>query len=193
MLVIVVWVVLFHRRARTFTEADGITARGALLTRARAWHEVYDIRVEPNPHKNGAYQPRLLTYVYDTDGHRLRLPHVDDLQLQDVGTEVADLRAVAARHRGAAWERRPSVEARIRRRAGHRRAWGRAWTGAFVVFFCMVAVLVVQLLAGEVVRPALLLLCVPLGSFVLLAALLNWRWESQVPRHLRDPESPVSA
>ncbi|MEV0558553.1 hypothetical protein AB0I27_34585 [Streptomyces sp. NPDC050597] len=36
----------------------------------------------------------------------------------------------------------------------------------------------------------LLLVGVPPASFVVLAALLNWRWESQVPRSLREPEPP---
>ncbi|WP_053754877.1 PH domain-containing protein [Streptomyces sp. MMG1533] len=183
---LVVCGVRHHRRARTFVGAEGIAVRLGVGVRRRAWHQVYDIRVEANPYRNGMFQPQQLTYLYDTDGRRMLLPHLDDLQLEAVNTEVTELRAVVARHRGMAWDRRPEVEARILRRAGHRRAWWRAYAGAFVVFFGMLAVLIIQLITGEQPRPALLLLCIPLASFAALAAFLNWRWESQVPPHLRE-------
>lgn len=186
MVAVVVLGTLHLRRARTVVGAEGVAVRLGVGVRRRAWHQVYDIRVEANPYKNGMFQPQWITYLYDTDGRRMLLPHLDDLQREAVGTEVAELRAVAAPHRGMAWDRRPEVEARIRRRAGHRRAWWRAYVGALLVGLGMLGVLIVQLIGGERPRPALLLLYIPLASFAALATFLNWRWESQVPAHLRE-------
>ncbi|WP_019064537.1 hypothetical protein [Streptomyces prunicolor] len=58
------------------------------------------------------------------DGRRTRLPYFDDWQLPDFHTELADLRAVSALHRGMDWELRPDTEDRIRRRARDRKVWG---------------------------------------------------------------------
>ncbi|KOG33146.1 hypothetical protein [Streptomyces resistomycificus] len=186
MVVLVVLGLLYQRRGSTSTGAEGVTVRLPVGVRRRAWHDVYDIRVEDNPHRHGLLQPQRLAWLYDTEGRRHFLPHVDDLQLEALGAEVADLRAAVARHRGTDWERRPEVEARIRRRAGRRRAWWRAYVGSLLVFLAMLGVLVVQLATDRTPRPFLLLLCVPLASFAALATLLNLRWESQVPRHLRE-------
>lgn len=45
-----------------------------------------------------------------------------------------------------------------------------------------------QIATTGVARPFLLLVRVPPAAFLLFAAVLNWRWESQVPRALREPE-----
>ncbi|MGX1914024.1 PH domain-containing protein [Streptomyces phaeochromogenes] len=186
----VVWVTLFMSRGRTRVGPDGIAARGAVFERKRSWHDIYGIRVEPTPRGGGPSARRHVTLLYGNDGRRLGLPHLDDWQLDDPHAEVADLLTAAARHRGMTWERRPEVEARIRRRAGHRKAWERAWIGAIIVLVCMTAVLVALIVVNGEAPVVLLLVCVPLASFVVLAALLNWRWESQVPRSLREPEPP---
>ncbi|QQM41811.1 hypothetical protein [Streptomyces liliifuscus] len=157
--------------------------RGRLL-------DIYDIRVEPTPRGGGLSARRHVTVLYGNDGRRPGLPHLDDRQLDDPHAEVADLLTAAARHRGMPWDRRPEVEARIRRRAGHRKAWEHAWTGAIVVLLCMLALLVALVVANGEAPVVLLLVCIPAASFVALAALLNWRWESQVPRSPREPEPP---
>ncbi|MFE1309257.1 hypothetical protein [Streptomyces sp. NPDC058755] len=178
--------VVYMRRGRTLVGARGITARRAVTERSRAWQEIYDIRAEPVP--NAAQSARKwFTYLYDTEGRRFVLPHMDDWQLDDVPAEVAALREAAARHRGAAWERRPEVEARIRRRAGHRKAWQRAITGGLIALGCGFLLWVVLLFTRDHVPTLLLFLWLPLGTFAVLAALLNWRWESQVPLELRQP------
>ncbi|MFI1768489.1 PH domain-containing protein [Streptomyces sp. NPDC020800] len=171
---------LYMRRGRTLVGARGITARRAVTERGRAWHEIYDIRAEPVP--NAARSARKwITYLYDTEGRRFVLPHMDDLQLDDPPTEVAALRRAAALHRGAAWERRPDVEALIRRRAGHRKAWERAVTGGLVALLCAFLLWVVLLCTTDHPPTLLLFLGLPLGTFAVLAALLHRRWESQVP------------
>jgi hypothetical protein len=180
------WSALGHFRGRTAVGPDGIAVRHALRERVHAWHGVYDIRVEPT-HGRGLEVPQWLTYLYDGDGRRTRLPQVDDRQVEALHFEIEALRTAADRYRGTAFEPRPEVEAGIRRRAGHRKAWTRAATGAAVVLLAMTVVLVAQAVTGAVIRPVLLLVVVPVAAFLVLAALLNWRWESQVPAYLREP------
>ncbi|MFG2125792.1 hypothetical protein [Streptomyces sp. NPDC048710] len=178
--------VLYMRRGRTLVGARGITARRALTERSRAWHEIYDIRAEPLP-KAPTNARKWLTYLYDTEGRRFVLPHMDDWQLDDPPSEVAALREAAALHRGADWERRPQVEALIRRRAGHHKAWERAITGGVVALVCGFLLWVALLFTMDHPPVLVLFLWLPLGTFAVLAALLHWRWESQVPRALREP------
>ncbi|MGQ4413984.1 hypothetical protein ACN6LA_000773 [Streptomyces sp. SAS_269] len=118
-LVLLRWA-LHLRRGRTLVGHRGISARWALTERRWGWHDVYDIRAEPVPDA-ARHARKWLTYLYDNEGRRFLLPHLDDWQLDDPPGEVAALREAGAHERGAAWERRPAVEALIRRRAGHRR------------------------------------------------------------------------
>ncbi len=178
------WAALSHFRGRTSVGPDGIAVRRAVRTRTHAWHDIYDIRVEPT-NGRGLEVPQWLSYLYDNDGRRTRLPQVDDREVPALLADIESLRTAAARHRGMPFDRRPEVESRIRRRAGHRKAWERAFTGTALVLLAMPMVLFAELMSGAEVRPVLLLAVVPAASFVLLAALLNWRWESQVPAHLR--------
>ncbi|MCZ0988448.1 hypothetical protein [Streptomyces diastatochromogenes] len=175
---------LYMRRARTLVGARGITARRALTERSRTWHEIYDIRAEPVPTRT-AYADKWITYLYDTDGRRFFLPHMDGGQLDDPPTEVAALKEAAARHRGMGWGPQPEVEARIRRRAGHRKAWERAFISGLVALACSFPLWVVLLATTPHPPTLLLFLCLPLGTFAAVAALLHWRWESQVPWTLR--------
>ncbi|MFF7976564.1 PH domain-containing protein [Streptomyces sp. NPDC007905] len=172
--------VLYLRRARTLVGARGVTARRALTERSRAWHDIYDIRAEPVPNALAAAR-KWITFLYDTDGRRFVLPHLDDWQLDDPPAEVAALREAAARHRGMAWERRPEVEARIRRRAGHRKAWERAFTGGIIAFGCGFLLWVALVIITSHPPTLLLFLWMPLGSFAALAGLLHWRWSPRSP------------
>jgi len=180
-----VWALLASWRQRTFVTADGIVVRGAVRIRRRSWHDIYDIRVEPRRNQRSG-DSQWLTLLYDNDGRRLLLPHVDDGQLPQFGAEIDDLRETAARHRGMVWKRRPEVEERIRRQSGHRKAWERATSGALLVLLAMFVVTLCQVATGRDTEAVLLLVCVPLGAFAVLAALLHWHWESQVPPLGRD-------
>lgn len=175
-----VWALLTSWRRRTFVTADGVAVRGAVRIRRRSWHDIYDIRVEPRRNQRSG-DSQWLTFLYDNDGRRLLLPHVDDGQLPEFGAEIDGLRETAARQRGMACELRPEVEERIRRQAGHRKAWERATSGALFVLLAMFLVTLWRIATGRDAEPLLLLVCVPLGAFALFAALLHWRWESQVP------------
>ncbi|WP_405819739.1 PH domain-containing protein [Streptomyces sp. NBC_01390] len=167
------WMV-YTRRGRTLVDAHGVAVRGALLERRRAWHDIYDIRAQPVP-KPPSYGRNWLVYLYDTEGRRFLLPHVDDWQLDDPPAEVDELRAVAARHRGTAWEPHPAIEARILRWTGHRKAWERAVVGALVAVLCTSLLLVVLVITTDDPPSFLLFLWIPLAVFALLAAFLHWR------------------
>ncbi|MFJ9376006.1 PH domain-containing protein [Streptomyces sp. NPDC101455] len=169
-----VWAILTVRRGRTTVGTDGVSARGAFRVRRWAWHDIYDLRVETNPGQRSA-DIKLFTYLYENDGRRARLPHLDDWQLPDLWAEVAGLHTAAARHRGMIWERRPGVEVRIRERAEHRKAQLRAATGAMIVFVAAFVYLMWEIFTDADPHPFLLLLCVPLAAYALLAILFRRR------------------
>ncbi|NEC90958.1 PH domain-containing protein [Streptomyces sp. SID12501] len=171
---VVVQGVLFMYRARTLMDRRGVVVRGFVIERRWAWHDVYDFRAQSLP-KAPSFGRKWLVFLYDTDGRRFLLPHVDDWQLDDPPAEVDELRAVAARHRGTAWEPRPATEAHILRRTAHRKAWERAVIGALIVFVCTSLVLVVLTITTDDPPTPLLLLWVPLAAFAPIAAFLHWR------------------
>ncbi|MFG2371306.1 hypothetical protein ACGFY9_07495 [Streptomyces sp. NPDC048504] len=129
-----VLVLLYRQRGGTIVGAQGISARNAVRTATRTWHDVYDIRAELNP-SGRTENAEWTTYVYDSDGRRMRLPYFDDWQLPDFHAELAGLRAASALHRGVAWELRPEVEDRILRRARDRKVWGMVCIAAFIALF----------------------------------------------------------
>ncbi|MFE0348500.1 PH domain-containing protein [Streptomyces griseoluteus] len=172
---------LYMQRGRTLVDPDGITVRRALTERTRAWSAIYDIRAEP-VHNASRYDRHWLTYVYDTDGRRLLLPHLDDWQLDNPPAEAAGLLEAGVPYRGMAWARQPEVEALIRQRAAHRRAWQWAFYGALIVFGCMTVLSIGLLFSSDGSPMALLTMLVPLGSFVLFAALFHAGWKYLVPR-----------
>ncbi|NEA68004.1 PH domain-containing protein [Streptomyces sp. SID12488] len=165
---------LYMRRGHTLVDTRGVVVRGAVIERRWAWHDIYDIRAQPVP-KAPSNARKWLVHLYDTDGRRFLLPHVDDWQLDDPPAEVDELRAVAARHRGTAWEPRPATEAHILRRTAHRKAWERAATGTLVVLLCTFLLCLVLTVTTDDPPILLLLLWIPLAVFALLAAFLHWR------------------
>lgn len=185
---VVLWAILTpaalaHWRARTLVTARGITVRGRLLTRTRLWRDVYALRIEPRRTDTHSLEPRLPVHLYDTEGRRYLLPHLDDWQLDDVEAELTDLQEAATRDHGVSWEPRPEVESRIHRRAGHRKAWQRSHLGTTVILAAAFAFWAAHLLLSDS-RPIPLttLLCVPAASFVLLAGALHGGWELRLRR-----------
>jgi len=178
---LLVWSVLATRRGLTSVGADGVTVRGAFRVRGRAWHDIYDLRVEERP-KQARTDFRWWTWLYDNDGRRLLLPNVDDWQLPDLWAEIDELRALAAAHHGKVWETRPEVEARIRLRAGRRKAQERAITWALLAFFAGGICLIWEVATGGEPHPFLLLLCAPLAAYALLLPLFR-RLASRAPAH----------
>ncbi|MFE3161863.1 PH domain-containing protein [Streptomyces sp. NPDC059224] len=169
-------VLLEQYRAYTRVTSAGITARRPLRTRTWAWSEVYDIRVEPLPRGSGRQGPQWFTYLYDFDGRRFLLPHLDDWQLPDPYAEVSELCLTADPERSLSWGRRPDVEERIRRGALRRRArlWG--GYGAVAMMVVMFVVSLALVFADRADHPFLLIVCVPVVSGVALSAVLQWYW-----------------
>ncbi|MEV0911622.1 PH domain-containing protein [Streptomyces hokutonensis] len=178
---LLVWAGLAMRRGLTSVGADGVTVRGAFRVRSRAWHDIYDLRVEERPKQSRA-DGRCWTWLYDNDGRRLLLPNVDDWQLPDPRAEIDELRALAATHCGKVWETRPEVEARIRLRAGRRKAQERAITWALLAFFAGGIYLVWEVNTDGEPHPFLLLLCAPLAVYALLLPFFR-RLASRAPAH----------
>ncbi|WP_330458588.1 PH domain-containing protein [Streptomyces sp. NBC_00820] len=172
---------LFMWRGRTLVGPHGITARRALTERTHAWPAIYDIRAEPIPNAS-RYARRWLTYLYDTEGRRFLLPHLDDWQLDNPPAEAAGLLAAGAQYRGTAWARRPEVEALIQRRAAHRRAWRWAVVATLIVFGCMSVLSIGLLMTTDGSPVVLLTLLIPLGAFALFSALFHACWKLLVPR-----------
>ncbi|WP_416977688.1 PH domain-containing protein [Streptomyces sp. T028] len=172
----VVWVglglrvALEHWRARTSVTADGITVRGPLGTRTRAWSDVYGIRVESG--KRGG-SPRWPAYLYDTAGRRIRLFQLDEQQLGDPVGEVADLSATAVRLGFLSPHTRPELEERILRGARRRTAWQRAVIGSLFVMVAAFVLFTWLVLTERPTRTWLLLLGLPLLSLPVFFLVLD--------------------
>ncbi|MFJ9560255.1 PH domain-containing protein [Streptomyces fuscichromogenes] len=182
LLVTLVRIVLEQYRAYTRVTSAGITAQGPLRARTWAWSEVYDIRVEPVPRGSGRMAPQWLTYLYDVQGRRFLLPHLNDWQLDDPYAEVAELCLAAAPHRSLTWERRPDVEERILRGAVRRRAWMWGVYGAIAMIFVMIVVSMALVIAGWADHVFLLIVCVPVAVGGVLGGVLQWYWGIRPPR-----------
>ncbi|MEU6199439.1 PH domain-containing protein [Streptomyces sp. NPDC047061] len=182
MVLAVVRLVLERFRAYTRVTAAGITAQGPVRARSWTWSEVYDIRVEQAPRGSGRTAPQWITYLYDFQGRRFLLPHLNDWQLDDPYAEVAELCLAAAPYRSLTWERRPDVEERIRQGAMRRRAgvWG--VYGGLVAFIVMIPVDFWLVLTERPDHPLALFVCVPLVSGAVFAAVLQWYWSVRPPR-----------
>jgi hypothetical protein len=128
-LLVLTWMLVRLRVGRTFVGPDGVTTRGAMIRRHRAWPDLYDIRVEPNPARS--WIPGHSTLAYGMDGRRLPLFFVDSQQCDDLPAEVEAIRTDGAAWRDMPWTCLPEVEEKIRRRALRRASWNRA-------FICMV-------------------------------------------------------
>jgi hypothetical protein len=173
---------LEYFRAHTRVTAAGITAQGPLRARRWAWSEIYDIRVEQAPPGSGRAAPQWLTYLYDFQGRRFLLWHLNDWQLDDPYAEVAELCLAAAPLRSLTWERRPDVEERILLAATRRRAWTWGAYGAIAVFCLMFVTDIWRVAVGRPGHPFVLMVCVPLASGVALAAVLDRYWRTRPPR-----------
>jgi protein-S-isoprenylcysteine O-methyltransferase Ste14 len=157
---------------RTLVTPDGITARGPLRTRVRAWHEVYDIRLEPGKRPQGTTAVRWPAYLYDTGGHRVRLPHLDEQQLPDPAADIARLRDAAIRLGRYSWSLRPDLEARIARAARRRTAWQRAVVTCLVLMAAAFVLDTALLFTDHAAHAYAVVLCAPLAA--LAPAFLAW-------------------
>ncbi|KUO12075.1 PH domain-containing protein [Streptomyces sp. DSM 15324] len=172
-------VALEHWRARTSVTVEGVTARGPLRTRTRAWSEIYGIRVEGGRRGGSSRWP---AYLYDTDGHRIRLFQVDELQLADPIGEMADLSATAVRLGLMSSATRPELEVLIARRARRRTAFQRAVVGCLIVAVAAFVVFTWLLLTDRPTHTVLLLLGLPLLCLPVLFLALDRLGETLAAR-----------
>lgn len=161
-------VALEHWRARTWVTGEGITVRGPLRTRARAWSEVYGIRVDGG----GRGSPRWPAYLYDTAGRRIRLFQLDEQQLDDPIGEVADLCGTAVRLGLMSAAARPELEELIRRGARRRTALRWAVVACLVVAVAAFVVFTWLLFTDRPTHTVWLLLVLPVLCFPVFFLLL---------------------
>ncbi|MET8327447.1 hypothetical protein [Streptomyces sp. NPDC005181] len=187
LLLLAAWWVLHMRRGHTLVGPGGIVVRKAVFTRRLAWI----VAVKNLPGRSpGSFD--LYGYVRTANGRAIALPHVNNWQMDDVGAQVAAIRAAGTRYAGLTWHRRPEMEQVVRRRVGLAKARNRSLLTALVVWCAMFALWVGLRIAdiSGVLRIAdiwwstqLLLLWVPLAVSALVAAVLHWQGESQVPEN----------
>jgi hypothetical protein len=85
------------QRSWTATDAEHLTVRRPLRSRAIAWRDIQAIELDR--HWNGAES----VSAYDADGRRVKLPHVNSWSMPTFHAEVARLRATWAELRGDDW------------------------------------------------------------------------------------------
>ena len=109
-------------RSATVTGPCCLTIRGLWRARRFAWQDIQGIRIEAGPRVRGSRPaPRAVAVVYDRQGRRRTLPHLNRAALTGRGlslqTEVAHLRDLWQQFRGEHWA--PAVTAGIDGRARH--------------------------------------------------------------------------
>lgn len=181
LLVLFIWLLVRLRVGRTLVGPAGVTTRGAVISRHRAWPDLYDIRIEPNP--AGLRSPAHLTSAYCMDGRRLPLFFLDSRQCDDLPAEVEAIRTGGAAWRGMPWTRLPEVEERIRRRAMRWIIWNRAFICMLYSYLPALFVVLWRVSHGEDSHPAL---CLVWGPLVVLLACLSLF----VVRESRRPSRP---
>jgi hypothetical protein len=119
-------------RSATITGPCCLTVQGLWRAKRFAWRDIQDIGIEAGPRVLGPrHAPRELAVVYDRQGRRRALPHLNQAALTGRGlslrTEVAHLRDLWQQLRGEDWA--PAVAAGIAGRARHATP---SWTFGFL-------------------------------------------------------------
>ncbi|MFE4637127.1 hypothetical protein ACFRJ1_27625 [Streptomyces sp. NPDC056773] len=145
------WVL--YARSRRFTTVDhqGISVRAVGGVRRLAWDDIHDIRPVNIPQVDGSVGPRTIVYAYRTDGRRLGLPCVDDVEQTAVGWEAVSLRSILAERRRADWVADPRAELRIARQAArweNAYRWLSGWRSGVVTAVLLLGVLAVVFLSS---------------------------------------------
>ncbi|MFB7494494.1 hypothetical protein ACFC09_07265 [Streptomyces sp. NPDC056161] len=112
-------------RLATLTGPDGITAKRPFGARRTAWRDIQAIEIHSDP--SAVVDSSVIAeYVvlYDRDGRRVLLPHLNSRTVATLREDVAKLRALWERLRGADWVASPGVAEKItatRRRTDRQR------------------------------------------------------------------------
>ncbi|SHN22640.1 PH domain-containing protein [Streptomyces yunnanensis] len=113
-------------RVATFTGPDGITVRRPFGERRTVWPDIQAIEIHSNP-SAVADSGMIAEFVvlYDRDGRRLLLPHLNSKTVFGLHEDVARLRELWEHLRGTDWVALPEVAEKIARtRRGMRRQRG---------------------------------------------------------------------
>ncbi|WP_395571919.1 PH domain-containing protein [Streptomyces sp. BK79] len=108
-----VWTTAAVRRAVTIVHQDHLLIRTAFATRRVAWKDVQGIRIERVPGAAQHNLPQRVVALYDRDGRRLWLPHLNEREVRLLDAELGALREIWMRQRGPSWAPVPEVTARM--------------------------------------------------------------------------------
>ncbi|MFI5685196.1 hypothetical protein [Streptomyces sp. NPDC051636] len=87
-------------RSATVISRECVTVKGLRRAERTAWRDIQGIEIEPGP----GSRPRMLTVMYDRQGRRTALPHLDDRNVASLEDEVLVLRAQWEGLRGEDWQ-----------------------------------------------------------------------------------------
>ncbi|MFD7258098.1 hypothetical protein [Streptomyces sp. NPDC059874] len=144
------WILVGRQRQFTRVDLEGISRANGMRTQRLAWNDLHDIRTMAVPQGQGP-GPTTVTYAYRTDGSRLLLPCVDDVELPAVEQEVLVLRSLLVELRGADWAPDPQARSRIaRQEAGWdtMSRWSSGWRPVVVGIVFAVLIVVGTVLFG---------------------------------------------
>nr|WSX47883.1 PH domain-containing protein [Streptomyces sp. NBC_00974] len=147
------WVVYAVPRRFTGVDDEGVSLRNAGRLRRLAWGDIYDIGSVTPPAGRGQDSHIATTYAYAylTNGRRVLLPCVDNVELGEGGVlrEVAALRSLLEERREAGWTPDPQRDAEIARRQTRqdgRRRFVTSWKFAVLLLAVMPLVVVAAIL-----------------------------------------------
>ncbi|CAM5627295.1 PH domain-containing protein OS=Streptomyces rochei OX=1928 GN=G3I25_11055 PE=4 SV=1 [Streptomyces rochei] len=130
LLLLSVWVAAAIRRAVTVVHEDHILIRTAFATRRVPWEDVQDIRIERVPGAAEHGLPARVVALYDRDGRRLWLPHLNEREVRPLEAELGFLRDLWVGRRGAGWA--PVAEVTAKMNAVTAKTEGHAMTSGTV-------------------------------------------------------------
>jgi hypothetical protein len=101
--VLILLVLVIPRASSTGTDHEHLTVQRPFRTRKIEWRDIQAI--ETNRHWNGGES----VIVYDADGRRIKLPHVNSWSVPAFQPAVANLRRIWTRYRGDDWALDPEL------------------------------------------------------------------------------------
>ncbi|MER7665436.1 hypothetical protein [Streptomyces sp. NPDC096193] len=107
--ILAVWVLAALIRAVTVVHRDHILIRTAFWTKRVAWSDVQGLQIERIPSAEQHDLPQWVVALYDSDGRRFWLPHLNERELGKVGDELYALRDLWEEQRGQSWTAAPGI------------------------------------------------------------------------------------
>ncbi|MEU9604127.1 hypothetical protein [Streptomyces sp. NPDC048057] len=113
LVLLAVWVAAAVLRAVTIVRQEHLVIRTAFRTRRIAWGDVQGIQIERIPNAAQHDLPERTVVVYDRDGRRLGLPHLNDREVAELDAEASALRDLWQGWRGPGWAPVPNVAGKM--------------------------------------------------------------------------------